>query len=67
MAIQINLVSLQGGDEFMELYRLYIMEMKGFKLVDCLETVDLFLWNLNGNMIMRFTDQIFEPGRLQNL
>lgn len=45
MLLRIDLGSSRRGGEIMEFYRSDIEERKGFELVDCSETVDLFLWN----------------------
>jgi hypothetical protein len=60
MEVQIDPGSSQRGNGMTELYRLYITEMKGFELMDCLETGGLFVWNVNGSMILRSIEQIFE-------
>lgn len=46
--------------KYIENYKSDFEGAKRFELVDCLESVDLFLRNLNRIMILRFTEQIFD-------
>lgn len=56
MEVRIDLGSSRRGDETMGFDGLGIARMKCSKLVDNLETVDLFMWNLNVNIIVRFIE-----------